>query len=213
MPDFSFEEECRGPVAGIDEAGRGPLAGPVVAAAVILDRRRLAPEILAGIDDSKKLSKPAREAMFDILIGCARIGVGAASVPEIDRINIHHATLLAMRRAVAMLVPTPKFALVDGKFAPPFGPEIACRVRTIVDGDALCFSIAAASIIAKVTRDKIMTKLALLYPGFGFDRNAGYGTPEHLLALEAYGPTPHHRRSFAPVLKMLSPRDSRPLGI
>ena len=213
MPDFSFEEKCRGPVAGIDEAGRGPLAGPVVAAAVILNRRRLAPEILAGIDDSKKLSKPAREAMFDILIRCARIGVGAASVSEIDCINIHHATLLAMRRAMTMLDPTPKFALVDGKFAPQFGPEISCRVRTIVDGDALCFSIAAASIIAKVTRDKIMAKLALLYPGFGFDRNAGYGTPEHLSALEARGPTPHHRRSFAPVLKMLSPGDSRPLGI
>ncbi|MFZ0692638.1 MAG: ribonuclease HII [Alphaproteobacteria bacterium] len=209
MPDFSFEEKCRGTVAGIDEAGRGPLAGPVIAAAIILNRRRLAPEILAGIDDSKKLSKPAREAMFEVLITCARIGLGAASVSEIDHINIHHATLLAMRRAVAMLDPAPKFALVDGKFA----PKIACRVRTIVDGDALCFSIAAASIIAKVTRDKLMTKLALLYPGFGFDRNAGYGTPEHLLALEAHGPTPHHRRSFSPVLKILSPKKSLPLGI
>lgn len=209
MPDFSFEETCRGPVAGIDEAGRGPLAGPVVAAAVILNRRRLPPEILAGIDDSKKLSKPAREEMFEVLIKCARIGIGAASVAEIDQINIHYATLLAMRRAVAFLDPAPKWALVDGKFA----PKIACRVRTIVDGDALCFSIAAASIVAKVTRDKVMAKLALLYPGFGFDRNAGYGTPEHLLALEAHGPTPHHRKSFAPVLKMLSPGDSLPLGI
>ncbi len=213
MPDFSFEQKCKrvaaGPIAGIDEAGRGPLAGPVVAAAVILDRRRIAPEVLAGIDDSKKLSKSARESMFDVLIHCTRFGIGAASAREIDRINIHHATLLAMRRAVAALDPAPKFALVDGKFA----PQIACRVQTIVDGDALCLSIAAASIIAKVTRDKIMAKLAAIYPGFGFDHNAGYGTPEHLLALEAYGPTPHHRRSFAPVLKMLSPAESLPLGI
>ena len=199
MPDFSFEEKCCGPVAGIDEAGRGPLAGPVVAAAVILNRRRLAPEILAGIDDSKKLSKPAREAMFDILIRCARIGVGAASVSEIDCINIHHATLLAMRRAMTMLDPTPKFALVDGKFAPQFGPEISCRVRTIVDGDALCFSIAAASILAKVARDSALVAWDAVFPHYGFKDNKGYGTSEHLAALEQNGPTALHRFSFEPV--------------
>ena len=201
MPDFAFEETCRRPVAGIDEAGRGPLAGPVVAAAVILDPESLGADVLARIDDSKKLRPRVREELCALLIANSRIGIGAASVAEIDRLNIHHATLLAMRRAILALDPAPRFALIDGKFA----PECPCPARTIVGGDCLSMSIAAASIVAKVTRDRIMARLAGPYPGFGFERNAGYGTPEHLLALASLGPTPHHRRSFEPVLKMLSP--------
>ena len=204
MLDLALEDGLEGPVAGVDEAGRGPLAGPVVAAAVVLDRKRMAADVLSRIDDSKKLSRAAREDLFAALTATACVGVGAASAAEIDRINIHHATLLAMRRALLALRPAPRAALVDGKFP----PQASCLVRTVVGGDGLCLSIAAASIVAKVTRDRLMTRLAALYPGFGFERNAGYPTPEHLSALRALGPTPHHRRSFAPVLKMLSPADS-----
>jgi ribonuclease HII len=209
VPSYSFERKCEAPVAGVDEAGRGPLAGPVVAAAVILDRTRIKRKILGKIDDSKTLAKPVREEICAVLMAEAVVGIGAASAAEIDRINIHHATLLAMRRALLSLHTQPRTALVDGKFA-PLSP---CAVKTIVDGDALCLSIAAASIVAKVTRDRIMARLAILYPGFGFDHNAGYATPEHLLALEAYGPTPHHRRSFEPVINILSRQESLPLGV
>jgi ribonuclease HII len=209
MPDFVLEDALEGPVAGVDEAGRGPLAGPVLAAAVVIERGCIPADVLSRIDDSKRLARTVREELCAVLVAAARIGIGAASVAEIDRLNIHFATLLAMRRALMALRPAPGVALVDGKFAPP----APCPVRTVVGGDGLCVSIAAASIVAKVTRDRIMTRLAARYPGFGFERNAGYGTPEHLLALEAYGPTPHHRRSFEPVLKMLSPPESVPLTI
>jgi ribonuclease HII len=194
-PDITFERRAAGLVCGIDEAGRGPLAGPVVAAAVILDRRRLPRALRDGLDDSKKLSPEAREDFARLLRRCARIGVGAASVREIDRRNILQATFVAMRRAVAGLGVSPDVALVDGDRAPP----LACEVRTIIGGDGLSLSIAAASVIAKVTRDALMRRLAQRYAGYGWDHNVGYGTAEHRAAITALGPTPHHRRSFAPL--------------
>ena len=193
MPDFDREAAHGGIVAGIDEAGRGPLAGPVVAAAVILDPARL--DGLAGLDDSKALSKARREDLYARLGGRARIGVGAASVAEIDRRNILGATLLAMTRALAALGTVPDLALVDGNRA----PALPCPVETVVGGDAACLSIAAASVVAKVTRDRIMTRLAGVYPGYGWERNAGYGTAQHRDALARRGITPHHRRSFSPI--------------
>jgi len=193
MPDFAREAAHGGLVAGIDEAGRGPLAGPVVAAAVILDPACL--DGLAGLDDSKALSKSRREELYARLPRRARIGVGAASVAEIDRRNILGATLLAMARALAALGAVPDLALVDGNRA----PALPCPVETVVGGDAACLSIAAASVVAKVTRDRIMTRLAGAYPGYGWERNAGYGTAQHRAALTRHGITPHHRRSFSPI--------------
>jgi len=200
MPDFKIERRCTGLVCGIDEAGRGPLAGPVVAAAVVLDHRRFPKSLRDGLDDSKVLSIEEREACYGALRRCvargtAHIGVGAASAREIDSINILRAALLAMARAVAALGVRPDVALVDGNIAPP----LACPVRTIVKGDGLSFSIAAASVVAKVTRDRIMRALAQRYRGYGWETNVGYGTREHGDAILKLGPTPHHRRSFAPV--------------
>ena len=191
MPDFALEREAGWPVAGIDEAGRGPWAGPVVAAAVILDPGNLP----RGLDDSKTLSPARRRALERALRGCAEIGVGAAGVREIDEANVLRATFRAMARALAALPRPPGAALVDGNRA----PDLPCRVRAVVRGDSRSLSIAAASIVAKVTRDDIMARLAARYPGFGWERNAGYGTAEHRRALAELGPTPHHRRSFAPV--------------
>ena len=201
MPDFALEMSCTGLVCGIDEAGRGPLAGPVVAAAVILDRRRLPRALRYGLDDSKKLPPEQREEFAELLLRCAgaEIGIGAASVIEIDRRNILRATLAAMGRAVAALPRVPEIALVDGNVPPP----LPCPVRTVIGGDGLSLSIAAASVIAKVTRDRLMRRLALRYGGYGWDTNVGYGTPEHQAALRELGPTPHHRRSFAPIQLVL----------
>lgn len=199
MPDFTLEEAAGGLVAGIDEAGRGPLAGPVVAAAVIIDRARLSQNLLARIDDSKRMSRTQREAVFQGLAGAAHIGIGEADVDEIDRLNILEASLLAMRRAVAQLDVQPETVLIDGNRA----PALPCRTRCVVGGDRLSISIAAASIVAKVTRDRLITELARLYPGYGWERNAGYGTREHLQALQIRGITPQHRRSFRPVSDML----------
>jgi ribonuclease HII len=199
MPDFFFERRHSGLVCGVDEVGRGPLAGPVVAAAVILDRRRLPRALREGLDDSKKLAPEAREEYAAVLRRCARIGVGAASVIEIDQRNILQASLVAMRRAVAALGVIPDVALVDGDRPPP----LACAVETIVGGDGLSLSIAAASVIAKVTRDGLMRRLALRYQGYGWEHNVGYATAEHRAALLALGPTPHHRRSFAPLQLVL----------
>jgi len=193
MPDFAREAAHGGLVAGIDEAGRGPLAGPVVAAAVILDPACL--DGLTGLDDSKALSMSRREELYARLPSRARIGVGAASVAEIDRRNILGATLLAMARALAALGAVPDLALVDGNRA----PALPCPVETVVGGDAACLSIAAASVVAKVTRDRIMTRLAGAYPGYGWERNAGYGTAQHRAALTRHGITPHHRRNFSPI--------------
>ncbi|KPH80432.1 ribonuclease HII [Bosea vaviloviae] len=180
------------PMAGIDEVGRGPLAGPVVAAAVILD-----PEAVPdGLDDSKKLSAARREELFAIIAQSAlAIGVASATAVEIDTINIRQATLLAMRRAVAALAVQPLSVLVDGNDP----PVLACSCESIIGGDAQIASIAAASIVAKVTRDAMMARLCQRYPAYGFSAHAGYGTPQHRAALHAHGPCPEHRYSFAPV--------------
>lgn len=181
----------RGPVAGLDEAGRGPWAGPVVAAAVILNPDN----IPAGIADSKALDAEAREALYPRILAAAEVGVGIADVGRIDRDNILNATMWAMAEAVRALPRRPGFALVDGNRA----PFLTCEVRTIVKGDARCLSIAAASIVAKVTRDRLMIALARVLPGYGFERHKGYGTPEHAAALGRLGVTAEHRRSFRPV--------------
>lgn len=193
----SFELEAaelalgRGPIAGVDEAGRGPWAGPVVAAAVILD-----PEAIpAGIDDSKALDNAARERVFTLIMASAQVGVGIADVKRIDRDNILQATLHAMTQAISALTLAPGLAIIDGNCV----PRLAIPARAIVKGDARCLSIAAASIVAKVTRDRIMVALAREFPGYGFERHKGYGVPEHKAALDRLGVTPHHRRSFKPV--------------
>jgi ribonuclease HII len=200
MPDFAIERRCAKTVCGIDEAGRGPLAGPVVAAAVILDPKRFPRSLRAQLDDSKLLTAAEREACWRALLGCAargaaHIGIGAASAREIDRLNILRAALTAMARAVAALRIAPELALVDGNMPPP----LACPVTTIIGGDGRSFSIAAASVVAKVTRDRLMRALAPRYPGYGWETNVGYATREHAAAIARLGPTPHHRRSFAPV--------------
>ena len=200
MPDFSLERAAGGCVAGIDEAGRGPLAGPVIAAAVILDPATLPGMLRDGIDDSKVLTKSRREELFAALRRYADIGIGGASAAEIDRINILAATLRAMGRAVDALGIVPDLALIDGNRT----PELACPATAVVRGDQASLSIAAASIVAKVTRDRIMATLARRHPGFGWERNAGYGTAEHKQALTRLGVTPHHRKTFAPINKILS---------
>jgi ribonuclease HII len=196
VPDYSFENAAPfQPVCGVDEAGRGPWAGPVVAGAAILNVAT-AP---AGLNDSKALSAAKREVLFDALQGQI-IGVGIASVEEIDQLNILNATYLAMLRAVAALSVAPAYALIDGNRIPP---DLPCPAEAVVKGDARSLSIAAASIVAKVTRDRIMSDLALEFPGYGWERNAGYGVPAHADALKQLGVTPHHRRSFKPIHKML----------
>ncbi|MEA2754339.1 MAG: ribonuclease [Aliidongia sp.] len=204
MPDFSRETRLGRLVAGIDEVGRGPLAGPVVAAAVIFDPGNL-PADLDGLDDSKVLNAAVRARYAAAIRRVARIGIGAASVEEIDRLNILQATMLAMVRAVAALGVVPDAALVDGNRA----PVLACRVETLVGGDALSLSIAAASVVAKVVRDRAMASLARRYDRYGWERNAGYPTEEHRTALIRHGVTPHHRRSFAPVRAVLLAQSSK----
>ena len=199
MPDFALERAAGGPVAGIDEAGRGPWAGPVVAAAVILDPATLPRFLAAGLDDSKTLSPARRRELYRGLLECAEIGIGAASVREIEEDNVLGATLTAMGRALAALPRRPSVALVDGNRA----PDLPCRVEAVVRGDSLSMSIAAASIVAKVTRDRIMARLSSRYPGFAWERNAGYGTAEHQAALACLGPCVHHRRSFRPIRELL----------
>jgi ribonuclease HII len=203
MPDFSLESAQGGRVAGLDEAGRGPLAGPVVAAAVVFAG---APEpgLAALLDDSKKLTAARREAAFAALVAAARAGaleygIAAASVAEIGRLNILRASQLAMVRALARLRQPIGLALVDGNQP----PALPCPVRCVVGGDALCLSIAAASILAKVTRDRAMARLEARWPGYGFGRHQGYPTAAHRAALATLGPTPHHRRGFGPVDQLL----------
>ncbi|WP_343035119.1 ribonuclease HII [Halovulum dunhuangense] len=196
-PDLSLEKACgAAPVCGIDEVGRGPWAGPVMAAAVILDPARL-PD---GLNDSKKLTARRREALAEEIAACALVGIGEASVEEIDRLNILQATYLAMSRAVAALPRTPAFALIDGN---RIAPGLSCPARAVIGGDARSASIAAASIVAKVARDRLMAQLAQDFPAYGWERNAGYGVRVHAEALKTYGITPHHRRSFKPVHKIL----------
>jgi ribonuclease HII len=193
-PCFKIEKEFPQPLAGVDEAGCAPLAGPVVAAAVVLDRRSFP----RGIDDSKAIPAHTREAIYARLQKSARIGVGIASVEEIDRLNIYWARMLAMVRAVDALGFEPAMVLVDGNACPKWDRPS----KAIVAGDAKCRSIAAASIIAKVTRDRIMAEYARDHPGYGWETNKGYPTPQHLLALDKLGLTPLHRRSFAPVRQL-----------
>jgi ribonuclease HII len=198
MPDLSMELAAGGRVAGVDEAGRGPLAGPVVAAAVILPADT-PPELAALLDDSKKLTADQRlVALLALRASTAEIGIGAASVTEILRLNILHASMLAMRRAVSRLRVVPDLALVDGNYPPKLG----CSVRCVVGGDALCLSIAAASIIAKVVRDRAMARLAVRFPGYGWEANAGYATLLHRQALHRLGATRHHREAFGTVAQL-----------
>jgi Ribonuclease HII len=198
MPDMYHETVLGGVVAGIDEVGRGPLAGPVIAAAVIVDPATLPPRLTAELDDSKKLSARKREALAALVLESCHVGIGEASVEEIDRLNILKATFLAMRRALDALGRPVDHALVDGNQVPP----LDCTVRCLVGGDGLSLSIAAASVVAKVRRDRLMADLALAHPGYGWEKNAGYGTAAHLEALRRQGPTPHHRKSFAPVARL-----------
>ena len=196
-PSYRMERRIGGVVAGVDEAGRGPLAGPVVAAAAVLTGKRFP----KGVSDSKQLAPELREALYPKILACCAVGVGVCSVEEIDRLNILRASLLAMRRALDALPVTPTAALVDGNQP----PEFPCPVTCVVEGDARCLSIAAASVVAKVTRDRMMRELAALHAGYGWETNFGYATPEHRAALRRLGPTPLHRRSFAPVRELLQP--------
>ena len=199
-PDFSFELAAKAQgfsrVCGIDEAGRGPWAGPVVAAAVILDPGN----IPLGLNDSKRLRESKREGLFAKIMASAKVGVGIGDEARIDRDNILASTLWAMAEAVRNLEELPHVALVDGNRS----PKLSCRVQTIVSGDARSLSIAAASIIAKVTRDRIMVALHEKFPGYGFARHKGYGTAFHYAALLELGPCVHHRKSFAPIAKLLA---------
>ena len=199
-PSLYFEDMSRAPVAGVDEVGRGPWAGPVVAAAVILDPGN----IPAGLNDSKKLS-PERRAELAIEIQNVAIAtsIAEASVAEIDQLNILAASMLAMRRAVGGLTTQPNSILVDGNRDPGFETNGQITTRCIVKGDGLSLSIAAASIIAKVFRDELMAKLSQSFPDYGWERNAGYGVPHHRQALSMVGVSPHHRKSFAPIAKIL----------
>lgn len=199
-PSFTFESSAfdlgHTIVCGIDEAGRGPWAGPVVASAVILDRKN----IPLGLNDSKKLNEPKREALFDPIIQSSHVGIGIVSAVEIDEINILQATFLAMQRAFDQLEIKPDLALIDGNKS----PKLSCKTQTIIGGDAKSLSIAAASIIAKVTRDRIMRQLDLTYPQFNFARHKGYGTAAHAAALAIHGPCAEHRKSFKPIALILS---------
>lgn len=183
-------------IAGVDEVGRGPLCGPVTAAAVILDPGAI-PE---GLDDSKKLTARKREVLYDNILTSARCSIAHATVAEIDELNILRASHLAMERAIAGLDTPPDHVLIDGNMIPK---GLALSAEAIVKGDSRCLSIAAASIIAKVARDRIMGDLAAQFPGYGWETNAGYGTKQHMEALRNLGVTPHHRRSFKPIHNIL----------
>lgn len=199
-PDFRLESDliaqghCR--IAGVDEVGRGPLAGPVTAAAVILNPG----DIPEGLNDSKKLTARRRESLAEIIHARAEVAIAHASVAEIDEFNILRASHLAMARAVAALNPTPDFVLIDGTICPR---ELTVPARAVVRGDARSLSIAAASIVAKTCRDRIMVDLAQHFPGYGWETNAGYPSKRHREALQNLGVTPHHRRSFRPVHNIL----------
>jgi len=199
-PDFSLEAAAilRGAtrVAGVDEVGRGPLAGPVTAAAVVLNPD----DIPLGLNDSKKLTARRREALFDEIMARAEVSLAHASVAEIDALNILRAAHLAMERAIAGLSPAPDHVLIDGNLLPR---GLTLSAETVVKGDGRALSIAAASIVAKVTRDRIMVDLAQQHPGYGWERNAGYPSKSHISALQDLGVTPHHRRSFRPVHNIL----------
>ena len=195
-PSYKFDQVYETPIIGVDEVGRGPLAGPVISAAIVLNKEKI-PE---GINDSKKLSKKKREVINEELISQHKFAIGIASVEEIDKINILQASLLAMKRAVLNLNIKPQTILVDGNKL----PDLEYNMYPIIKGDSKSISIAAASIIAKVDRDKLMQDLSLQYPGYYWEKNSGYGTKQHLLALNNLGVTPIHRKSFAPIYNMLN---------
>ena len=195
-PSYKFDQVYETPIIGVDEVGRGPLAGPVISAAIVLNKEKI-PE---GINDSKKLSKKKREVINEELISQHKFAIGIASVEEIDKINILQASLLAMKRAVLNLNIKPQTILVDGNKL----PDLEYNMYPIIKGDSKSISIAAASIIAKVYRDKLMQDLSLKYPGYYWEKNSGYGTKQHLLALDNLGVTPIHRKSFAPIYNMLN---------
>ena len=196
QPNYRFESQIEGLVCGVDEAGRGPLAGPVVAAAVILDPDNMP----AGLNDSKVLTAETRELLMNDILLTSQVGVGIAEPEEIDRANILGATMIAMTRAVEALPVVPSAALIDGNKAPP----LACATQTLIKGDARCLSIAAASIVAKVTRDRLMVQADQRYPGYDFAGHKGYGTEVHRNKIHELGPCPIHRRSFNPVKMILS---------
>jgi len=210
MPDFTLEDAARtqhgGLVAGLDEAGRGPWAGPVVAAAVILEDDCM----LSGLDDCKRVAAPLREALFEEISEKAAVGIGIVDVATIDQMNILQASLRAMQLAFAKLPQQPASALIDGNKA----PDLPCSATPCIGGDRRSASIAAASIIAKVTRDRLMCALHDTFPDYGWARNKGYGTPEHARALALHGVTIHHRRSFAPVAEAVArcAQDTAQLG-
>jgi ribonuclease HII len=195
-PDFSIESEYNGIIVAIDEVGRGPLAGPVMAAAAIVD----ANAIPDGLNDSKKLSAKKRNALYDAILATCRVEVGVATEAEIESLNILGATKLAMIRAYEALGVQATIALIDGNQP----PQLPCPTRCVIKGDSKCLSIAAASIVAKVTRDRYMAKLAALFPYYGWEKNAGYGTKLHIDGIRTHGITPHHRRGFAPIKDMLA---------
>lgn len=204
MPHYDIEASLNcARICGVDEAGRGPWAGPVVAASVMfLDRT----DIPAGLNDSKKLSKTARDNLHQLLVDSGAIyGVGTATSAEIDQLNIWQATQLAMRRAVDAMAQAPEFALIDGNLSPKSFP---CPVRPVIGGDGISLSIAAASVLAKVTRDRMMEQYAREYPQYGFERHAGYGTKQHQQALAAHGPCPIHRVSYAPIRAILEAHEA-----
>ena len=213
MPDFSLEQSARaagvtGPIIGVDEVGRGPWAGPVFACAALLFERLAPQDFLDALGDSKQLSRKKREALAPLIQSHALIALEEASVREIENLNILGATKLAMKRAVEALeaqIETPiGLALIDGNQP----PKLSCKTQSVVKGDGISASIAAASIFAKVARDQYMADLAIQYPGYGWEQNAGYGVPAHKTGLYSLGVTIHHRRTFTPVSKVLTQKDS-----
>ena len=206
MPDWKIEDSIKGLVCGIDEAGRGPWVGPVISGAVIFLTRDVNPILLQNLNDSKKLSAKKREFLYEILLQEAQkehicYAIGEANAAEIDSLNILQATFIAMRRAVERLSIKPQHAIIDGNRLPK---DFVCTTSCYIGGDARSFSISAASILAKVYRDNLMKELALKYPQYGFEKNAGYGTKDHILALKLYGPIPEHRRSYKPIKELLN---------
>lgn len=208
MPDFEFENKYPSQIiVGVDEAGRGPWAGPVVAGAVIIKDQKLNDILLSGLNDSKKLTSTKREILYEQLfaaqnLGLVAIGIGQASVAEIDELNILQATFLAMKRAIENLPEKPDFALIDGNQIPK---NLCCRCQTVIKGDAKSYSIAAASIIAKVYRDRLMSDLAKQYPFYAFEKNAGYGTSAHIAGLKMHGVIKGiHRLSYKPIANFLA---------
>lgn len=209
MPDFEIENTLNGRIAGIDEAGRGPWAGPVVAGAVVILDRNIEKSLLEELDDSKKLTAKKREKLYQTLFeeeakGRIAIGIGEASAREIDEMNILQATFLAMKRAAQALKIKPDAAIIDGNQNPKNFPV---QTKTVIKGDAKSYSISAASIVAKVYRDRLMSDLAKKYPFYGFEKNAGYGTAAHIKGLNEHGICAEHRCSYKPIKKVLGISD------